>query len=188
LFYFAKHFVTFRNFEKMVRIAVAFALVAAAEGARSNLKDVELATEEADATLDDADFDYEVADGLDWDEDEELAAGDFNFEEGWALLQEFVDAELDAEANETQIGSWQCVPGQGGAGQSFQQMPYNNMQACSRACAYSHQCDAFDFTTWNNRDSCRFYRAGNRARHNNPGIHNRQYCFHTQHWLNLRID
>lgn len=178
----------------MVRIVVALALAAAVEGVRTNVKEADLAKEEADAALEDVDFDYEVADGLDWDEDEELAAGDFNFEEGDEELatgdfnfeegSALLEGAVDAESNETQVGSWQCVPGQGGAGQSIQSLPYNNLQHCASACAHSHQCDAFDFTTWGNRDACRFYRANNRARINDQGLHSRQYCYHTRQWLN----
>lgn len=143
----------------MVRIAVAFAFVAAAEGARSNVKvsDVALANEE--------DFDYEAADALDWDE--ELAAGDFNFE---------------ADSDEAQYGNWQCHIGQGGRSQSIQRLPYNNFQQCSAACAYDPNCDAFDFTNRIQNDACRFYRNGNAVRQN-PGGDSRQYCFHSAGWL-----
>jgi len=65
----------------MVRVAFVFALAAAVEGARITSEEVgaALASGEADANFEDAGFDYEAADALDWDED--LAAGDFNFEE-----------------------------------------------------------------------------------------------------------
>jgi len=156
----------------MVRIVVAFALAAAVEGARSNVKaaDADIVTDEADATLEDADFDYEAADALDWDE--ELAAGDFNFE-----------IAADDESEEAQYGNWQCRPGQGGRSQSNQRMPYNSFQQCSAACANDRNCDAFDFTNRRQNDACRFYRTGNNVR-SNPGGHNRQYCSHSQGWLN----
>jgi len=157
----------------MVRIAVAFALVAAVDGARSNIKvsDADIATEEAVATLEDDDFDYEAADALDWDE--ELATGGFNFE---------ASIEADDESDEAQYGNWQCRPGQGGMSASTQRLPYNSFQACSAACANDYNCDAFDFTNRQQNDACRFYRTGTNVR-NNPGNHNRQYCSHSANWM-----
>jgi len=82
----------------MVRIAAVFALAAAAEAARSSAEiDAQLLAanyetaeqnRESKFLTADANFDYEAADALDFDDfDEELAAGDFDFKES-ALLEE----------------------------------------------------------------------------------------------------
>jgi len=86
----------------MVRVAVVFALAAAVEGARINLQEVgaELAAGEANANLEDADFDYESADALDWEE--EFAAGDFNFEES---------VEASVASDDEQIGLFMVAAG-----------------------------------------------------------------------------
>jgi len=86
----------------MVRVAVVFALAAAVEGARINLQEVgaELAAGEANANLEDADFDYESADALDWED--EFAAGDFNFEES---------VEASVASDDEQIGLFMVAAG-----------------------------------------------------------------------------
>jgi len=86
----------------MVRVAVVLALAAAVEGARINLQEVgaELAAGEANANLEDADFDYESADALDWED--EFAAGDFNFEES---------VEASVASDNQQIGLFMVAAG-----------------------------------------------------------------------------
>lgn len=63
----------------MVRIVLLFAITAAAEAARSNAEIIDAQIAEANFKIADANFDYEAADAEDFDE--ELAAGDFKFEE-----------------------------------------------------------------------------------------------------------
>lgn len=67
----------------MVRVALLFALAAVSDGVRSNVELIDAQLAEANMKIADKNFDYEAADALDdaLDLDEELSAGDFQFED-----------------------------------------------------------------------------------------------------------